>query len=552
MDGLSTELLRDILDQIGADPDKSVSIDRRAYLSVESFKAPSPPVPSQAQDIANFRLVCKRFAELGVPHQFTRVTTRFSKRGFARLERIAERAEVAKHVKKFSYMVPCFYVEGRDRLEELFQDFDGELQSLDPGHFKRKASEQREIVKTKRDLLVLKKALLSFTSLQHVQILSLQDEPDRHLLDYIRENHEQASQFVQLNWTLACVHGSRTIGEALLTARSPFTRFSGPMMSPQGAIALQEKPSLNVLPLASQLTCLELHFEEGHDLTNRMRLLSNHFGSVFAAATGMMAVHIGFPSRAPLALPLESIFHNVRWERLKAFGIQAWRLDADEIIALARRHRRTLRGLRLRDVQLKDGSMWKDVLGMLHDEMEQLDWVSLRRIGYASTFDAIFGGAMELPPDYGPPGGSDSDDEDGFPAHVSVTSGDDTDAVAGNLDGDDDDHTSALSANGDIDSDDGEDDDDDDNGYYHHNHHLSDDDDDDYDDDDEFGDHGPHANELSMDPDTPSSVPWCNCGRGSYPQSADELGDNGRQVDYLQRKTWERWVVGRCPEHSST
>ncbi len=109
---LSNELLRDILDHIEADPERSVSIDRRAYLSVESFKPPAPPVPSQAQDIGHFRLVCRRFAELGIPHQFTRVTTRFSRAGFKRLEGICTNQHLAKHTKKFSYMIPCFYVEG--------------------------------------------------------------------------------------------------------------------------------------------------------------------------------------------------------------------------------------------------------------------------------------------------------------------------------------------------------------------------------------------------------------------------------------------------------
>ncbi|KAI9796769.1 MAG: hypothetical protein M1833_006009 [Piccolia ochrophora] len=504
MDRLSNELLRDILDHIEADPEKSVNIDRRAYLSVESFRAPSPPVPSQAQDIAHFRLVCKRFAELGVPHQFTRVTTRFSRKGFQRLERIAERVEVAKHVKKFSYMIPCFYVEGRDRIEELFGGSDGELQSSDPAHFVRKAAEQKEVVQSGQDRRALGRAFSSFTALQHVQILRLQDEPDRHLLDYIRENWDEASQLVELSWTPACIQGSRTVGEALLAARSPYSRFSGPMMSPQSAMVLQGKIPHVMASLAGQLSCLELHFDEGFDLDNRMRSLSGLFKALFQAATGMLAVHIGFPSRVPLGLPLEALFHDVRWDRLRAFGIQSWRLDASEIIAIARRHSKTLRGLRLRDVQLKDGSLWKDVLGMLRCEMEQLDWVSLRRIGYASTFDAIFGGTMEVPPDFGPPGGSDSDDDDSFPTHISGPSNSD-------------DEDSMASA----------------------------------DDEDEDDDHGPSANELYMDPDTPSSVPWCNCGRNAYPENVDDLGDNGRQVDYSQRKLWERWVVGRCPEHST-
>lgn len=110
---LSNELLRDILDHIEADPEKLVGLDRRSYLSQESFKPPPPPNPGQAQNIGNFRLVCRRFSELGAVHQFARVTTRFSQKGFKRLASIAATQHLAKHVKKFSYMVPHFYVEGR-------------------------------------------------------------------------------------------------------------------------------------------------------------------------------------------------------------------------------------------------------------------------------------------------------------------------------------------------------------------------------------------------------------------------------------------------------
>jgi len=51
-------------------------------------------------------------AELGVLHQWSRVTTRFSRSGLRRLELIARQPHLAQRVKKFSYMVPFFYVEG--------------------------------------------------------------------------------------------------------------------------------------------------------------------------------------------------------------------------------------------------------------------------------------------------------------------------------------------------------------------------------------------------------------------------------------------------------
>lgn len=113
---LANEVLHLILDQIEADPSKGVSIDRRAYLSQESFK--SPPEPSSAesstrdQDLGNWRRVCRRFSELGAAHQFARFTTRFSQKGFNRLRWLAGQEHLVQHVKKFSYMVPWFYVQG--------------------------------------------------------------------------------------------------------------------------------------------------------------------------------------------------------------------------------------------------------------------------------------------------------------------------------------------------------------------------------------------------------------------------------------------------------
>jgi len=46
---LSNELLHDILDLIAADPERLVSVDKRAYLSQESFRP--EPLPSQDQGV---------------------------------------------------------------------------------------------------------------------------------------------------------------------------------------------------------------------------------------------------------------------------------------------------------------------------------------------------------------------------------------------------------------------------------------------------------------------------------------------------------------------
>ncbi|KAI9889094.1 MAG: hypothetical protein M1814_005818 [Vezdaea aestivalis] len=512
MDRLSNELISSILDQIAADPEKVINIDKRAYLSVESFRAPEPPVPDQAQVISHFRLTCKRFAELGIRHQFTKITTRFSKKGFERLNLIAGQPHLSKHVKKFSYMLPFFYVEGRANIDGFFLEYRHELPNIDPGHYKSKAADQWEIIRSKIDRRALDRAFAAFTSLQHVQILRFQDEADRILLDCIRDNHETAPALVDLKWTPACIHGTGTVGKALLFAQSPFSRFSGPMMSPQYAMPNSD-PSTSVL--AARLTCLELHFDDGFNLDTRIRELTPLFKTVFEAATGMQHLHIGFPSRAPLSLRLEEIFHNVRWRHLRAFGIQAWKLSSSEIIALAQRHKKTLRGLRLRDVLLTEESLWKDVLDSLREEMEELRWVSLRRIGYASFFEDNAAGAMEI----GDWIASDeSDVEDGFT-----------------------DQFSSSDSPGDDESDDADDD------------TAS-----------EGDEHGPLAYQLAIlstdatsslaAPDTPTSAPWCTCSSKNREGwcntlTKDDLGDDGRLVSVEQRKRWEQWVVGRCAEH---
>lgn len=109
---LADELLRDILDLIEADPDKGVNVDRRAYLSQESFRPPPVPSSTRAQDLGSWRRTCKRFSEVGAIHQFGKVTTRFSSKEFERLRWLAKQPHLTRHVKKFSYMVPYFYVEG--------------------------------------------------------------------------------------------------------------------------------------------------------------------------------------------------------------------------------------------------------------------------------------------------------------------------------------------------------------------------------------------------------------------------------------------------------
>ena len=83
-------------------------LDNRQFLSVESFDRPPPAARGSIRDVGNFRATCTRFADIGAPLLFTRVAARFSKAGLRRLELLAS-WQVARHVKKFSYLLPYFY-----------------------------------------------------------------------------------------------------------------------------------------------------------------------------------------------------------------------------------------------------------------------------------------------------------------------------------------------------------------------------------------------------------------------------------------------------------
>lgn len=376
---------------------------------------------------------------------------------------------------------------------------------------RRKAREQLQILQTGEDVLVLKRAIASFTSLQFVQLLRVTEEEDDRLLDYI---HQHDGPRTLLEWAPACSHSSRTIGEALLSAQVPWSKFSSPMLSPQSASFLIKHQPRSVSTLAARLTCLTLHFDDGNDLDEKMTALSGLFKTVFRTAENMQAVHVGFPSHRPLNLPLEAVFHHVTWKKLVAFGIQGWKLHADEILDMALRHRDRLKGLRLRDVYLKEGSLWKNVLSALRDSMHRLEWVSLRRIGYAQLFDDLFHFAGGEIPDDPAPGLSDSESD-----------GEENEPLTG--------HSAVPQTNDGFSSDE--------EGWSSHSDSDSDD------------EQGPETNDMDFpelhSPATPASAPWCNCNGHSYSDTADNLGDDGGPISNAQRKIMEQWVVRRCPEH---
>ncbi len=105
---LPEHLLQIIVERIYEDSQRFVPIDRREFLSIESF----PSIQPDASTLSSFRLVCKHFSELGLPYQFSRVTTRLSRQGFERLDKISSCVRAAQCTRRFIYMVPYFFVEG--------------------------------------------------------------------------------------------------------------------------------------------------------------------------------------------------------------------------------------------------------------------------------------------------------------------------------------------------------------------------------------------------------------------------------------------------------
>jgi hypothetical protein len=197
--------------------------------------------------------------------------------------------------------------------------------------------------------------------------------------------------------------------------------------------------------------------------------------------------------------------------------VAGWCLHADEIIDLATRHREKLKGLRLRDVSLKGESRWKDVLLALKTEMEVLEWLSLRRVGYDSGSDEMMnGGGMEVSDDSSIDSSTDENEEPGD-GDVNNVPG------AGPGDNDANGHSGA---NDDFEG-----------------HHSSDD-----------GDDGPAANEtefpraiLSQENLTSKRTrPGVNA---TIVNPEVNLEDNGKPVSRQQQKMWEEWVVKVAREH---
>jgi hypothetical protein len=254
-------------------------------------------------------------------------------------------------------------------------------------------ADQNVLVENGSDLMLLQRAMVSFSSLQEIKLLRLQDKADEDMLEQLRDEEE-----LSLDWEPACSRAVRNLGVALLGSSCRGVRFFGPQISPEAALKLLQTPSMAVSAIGARLTCLDVNFHSTRDVTTIISNLSQVFRGFFLAARNLIIIHIGFPAKSPVNFPLEAIFHHLQWESLRSLGIQGWRLDSAEIIEISRRHKLRLREFHMPCVYLRQGSRWRDVLSVLHNEMEELERVDLRDIDYTNHFDAESTNGVEVPP----------------------------------------------------------------------------------------------------------------------------------------------------------
>lgn len=234
--------------------------------------------------------------------------------------------------------------------------------------------------------------MAAFSGLQEIKLLRLQDEADEQLLDFIRDRsfgHIAPASTTRFDWESACSRAVTSLGIALLDSPCTSIRFIGPQISPEATLQLLQAPSATLAAMGSRLTSLDINFHSNSDITSTMSDLSSVFQRFFMEAKNLVAIHIGFPPKSPLNLEADAIFHGIRWKTLRTLSLQGWRLSADEIISLARRHHRQLHDFRLAAVYLRPGSRWAAVLNVLHNEMDHLSRLDLRDIDYSANFDAL-------------------------------------------------------------------------------------------------------------------------------------------------------------------
>ncbi|PIG81649.1 F-box domain protein [Aspergillus arachidicola] len=399
IDDLADELISHILSfLLGSEPSSN---DTSPTNSHGSYVPNGSCAHGETSDLDRFRLVCARFKRIATPWKFPRFVLRFSRDGFRRLEDLLD-MQLACHVRSFTYMVRPFY-QGSGTVSanslnlhgsqaDRFLDWSCVLKAVESQNLaisqvhKSRREDQEYIITGAHDMLLLRRAISAFSSLQQIKLLRLQDGADEQLLDYIRE--QSSAETVYLDWESACTRAVTSLAISLLESNCSAIRFVGPQISPESAVKLSQTPPLTLSTLGARLTSIDVTFHSPKDMTSSIKSVSSVFHDFFLSAKNLTSIKLGFRANMPLDLSLELIFHRLQWKRLRALSIQGWRLDSEEVISLIRRHRRQLRDIALAGVYLRNGGRWRDILSVLHDEMDQVERIDLRDIDYADHLDS--------------------------------------------------------------------------------------------------------------------------------------------------------------------
>jgi len=231
-----------------------------------------------------------------------------------------------------------------------------------------------------------------------------------------------------------------------------------------------------------------------------------------------------------------------------------WSLHDEEVISFLRRHRESIKALRLRNVLLKEGSRLDRILRVIRQELKGLKWISLRGIGYigAQPLGAVFDDS-DSDSDMHLNDNDDSDEEDdeeeefGADAASAATDISQTGPEGMNInepEGSDPDESEGTNSN---DSEDIGSESDGDNdgegsevGQALHDNFISD----------------STMVYHSTTPESPVNSQHqyqrprfdCDCFDGNG-NAWNDLDDDGIRVGKLQWKRWEKWAVKRCELH---
>ncbi|KNG82864.1 F-box domain protein [Aspergillus nomiae NRRL 13137] len=362
IDDLADELISHILSFIlGSEPSSTDTSPTNSHVS-DVPNGSSINAHGETSDLDRFRLVCTRFRRIATPWKFPRFVLRFSRDGFRRLEDLLD-MQLACHVRSFTYMVRPFY-QGSD-WSPVLKAVESQNLAISQVH-KSRREDQEYIITGGHDMLLLRRAISAFSSLQQIKLLRLQDGADEQLLDYIRE--QSSAETVYLDWEPACTRAVTSLATSLLESNCSAIRFVGPQINPESAAKLAQTPSLTLSTLGARLTSLDVTFHSSKDMTSSIKSVSSVFHDFFLSAKNLTSIKL--VEKAPDSQ------HS------------GWRLDSEEVISLIRRHRRQLRDIALADVYLRNGGRWRDILSVLHDEMDQVECIYLRDIDYADHLDS--------------------------------------------------------------------------------------------------------------------------------------------------------------------